>query len=97
VPWLPLVIAVYGLSSLVTAALYWRDKRAAGRRARRVPERVLHCAELLGGWPGALVAGRVLRHKKRKVSYRLTIVVIITIHVLIWLTVAWLRIQRMEG
>jgi len=31
---------------------------------------MLHLAELLGGWPGAFLAQRRLRHKCSKVSYQ---------------------------
>lgn len=34
-------------------------------------ESTLHLCELLGGWPTAFVAQRVLRHKTAKGSYRL--------------------------
>lgn len=52
-------------------ALYGYDKRAAQGDRLRVPERVLHGVELLGGTPGAFLAQRVFHHKTRKVSYRI--------------------------
>jgi uncharacterized membrane protein YsdA (DUF1294 family) len=36
-----------------------------------VPEATLHLAELLGGWPGAFLAQRRLRHKCSKASYQI--------------------------
>ena len=54
---------IYGCMSLVAYAVYALDKSAARRKRRRVPERALH---LLGGWPGALLAQRQLRHKTSK-------------------------------
>lgn len=59
----------------VTFAFYWSDKRAAQAQARRTPEATLHLMELLGGWPAAWLAQRVLRHKSRKDSYRLVFLV----------------------
>lgn len=53
----------------VTFVLYAVDKRRAADDARRVPEKSLHLAELLGGWVGAIAARRVLRHKTRKLSF----------------------------
>jgi uncharacterized membrane protein YsdA (DUF1294 family) len=62
--------AVGALLSIVTFVAYAADKAAARRGARRVPESTLHALSLLGGWPGALVAMRVLRHKTRKQPFR---------------------------
>ena len=64
-----IAFAAYSLMSVVTAAVYLLDKRLAIRGARRIPERTLHGLELLGGWPGALVAQQVFRHKNRKPSF----------------------------
>jgi uncharacterized membrane protein YsdA (DUF1294 family)/cold shock CspA family protein len=55
----------------VTFVAYWIDKRAAQAQARRTPEATLHLLELLGGWPAAWLAQRLLRHKSRKENYRL--------------------------
>lgn len=58
------------LLSVLTFYLYWRDKFAAQRNAWRTPENSLHVAALLGGWPGAWFAQRLLRHKSAKESFR---------------------------
>jgi uncharacterized membrane protein YsdA (DUF1294 family) len=65
--WVPMV--AYGSVSLVAFLLYWSDKRKARADAWRTPENVLHAVELAGGWPGALLAQQVFRHKTRKVSF----------------------------
>jgi uncharacterized membrane protein YsdA (DUF1294 family) len=36
----------------------------------RVSESTLHTLSLVGGWPGALVAQQMLRHKSNKASFR---------------------------
>lgn len=56
--------------NLCALALYAWDKRAARRGARRVPEARLHLLALLGGWPGAWLAQRMLRHKSSKAGFQ---------------------------
>lgn len=80
--WAPLV--VYPLASLVRLLLYWQDKQQARTQAWRTPEKVLHASELCGGWPGALVAQQLFRHKTRKVSYQATFWVIVMLHQAFW-------------
>ena len=64
------LLLVYGVLSLAAVVMYRADKRAAVAGAWRTPEVNLHAVALLGGWPGALVARRVLRHKTRKQPFR---------------------------
>ena len=63
---------VYAVMSLLTFAVYAKDKAAARDRAWRVAESTLHALALAGGWPGALIAQQVLRHKTIKASFRAT-------------------------
>ncbi len=63
--------------SVITFIVYAVDKNAARRNTRRVPEKNLHLLALLGGWPGALLAQQMLRHKSVKQPFR----------VLFWATV----------
>jgi uncharacterized membrane protein YsdA (DUF1294 family) len=65
--------------NVITFAMYAWDKRAAVRSRRRVPERSLLAAALLGGSPAALVAGRVLRHKTVKRSFRVRFALVVVI------------------
>jgi uncharacterized membrane protein YsdA (DUF1294 family) len=82
----PLIIAatVYGAMSVVAFQAYLVDKRAAVRDRRRIPETTLHLLELLGGWPGALLAQRLIRHKNAKLSYQVVFWVIVMVHVAGW-------------
>jgi uncharacterized membrane protein YsdA (DUF1294 family) len=83
--WLPVWMgAVYGVASLLTAVVYAWDKYRAGRPGRRTPESTLHLLELLGGWPGGLLAQRILRHKNRKFSYKRTFWLIVLLHLGAW-------------
>ena len=63
-----------GAYMLVVGALaygaYALDKRRARAKERRLSEAALHLMELLGGWPGAFLAQRRLRHKCSKGSYQ---------------------------
>jgi uncharacterized membrane protein YsdA (DUF1294 family) len=64
------VLGLYLVLSAVTYAVYAGDKTAARNGRRRTRERTLHLLALAGGWPGALVAQRVHRHKTKKLSFR---------------------------
>jgi uncharacterized membrane protein YsdA (DUF1294 family) len=64
-------VGAYGL--VVNMLTYWayaRDKRRAQDGEWRISEAQLHLWELLGGWPGAWLAQRRLRHKCSKGSYQ---------------------------
>ncbi|HEX4325213.1 MAG TPA: DUF1294 domain-containing protein [Burkholderiales bacterium] len=56
--------------SVVTFALYAVDKVAAKRNASRISENALLAFGLLCGWPGAVLAQQLLRHKSAKLSFR---------------------------
>ncbi|MFL5359320.1 DUF1294 domain-containing protein [Archangium sp.] len=81
---LPWPLLAYVVASLLTYFLYWQDKRSALRGAWRTPEAQLHLFELLGGWPGALIAQQVFRHKTRKVSFQVVFWIIVLVHQVFW-------------
>ena len=83
------VIGVYGLMSLITFVVYYLDKRAARLGRSRTPEATLHLLELLGGWPGALLAQRLIRHKNAKVGYQVVFWLIVAAHVVGWIAAMW--------
>lgn len=65
--WVSGYVLVLGL---FTYWVYAVDKRRARQKEWRVSESTLHLLELLGGWPGAYLAQRRLRHKCSKVGYQ---------------------------
>lgn len=68
-PWA--VLALYLGLSLATFQVYSLDKAAAEQGRWRTSEGTLLLWGLLGGWPGALIAQRVRRHKSRKQPFQL--------------------------
>lgn len=65
------VVGIYLGTSILTFLVYAADKSAASTGRRRTPERALLALGLVGGWPGAAVAQRMLRHKTRKMRFQL--------------------------
>lgn len=64
------LLMVYSATSCLTFFLYSHDKNAARKGKWRVRERRLHLLGLFGGWPGALLAQKVLHHKTRKIGFQ---------------------------
>ncbi len=56
--------------SAITFIMYAWDKQKAkqsvNKKVSRTSERTLHLLALCGGWPGALIAQQLLRHKSQK-------------------------------
>lgn len=84
-PWA--VPAWYAVFSVMTYLAYRHDKDAAVRGNWRTKEEHLHMLSLVGGWPGALIAQRWLRHKSTKVSFLAVFFVTTALNLaaLIWL------------
>jgi len=78
------VLIVYAVASVVSFVTYWIDKRRSGRGQWRVSENTLHLLELVGGWPGALLAMKLFRHKTRKLSFLLVTWAIVALHGVGW-------------
>ncbi len=69
----PLIIPlIFLLVSTITFLVYARDKYAAIHDEWRIAENTLHSFSLLCGWPGAIIAQHILRHKNRKTSFQIT-------------------------
>ena len=89
----PLPLLAYGVASLLAFGLYRYDKQQAKAGQWRTPEKILHGVELLGGWPGALVAQQIFRHKTRKLSYQLLFWLIVVVHQVVWVDVLFLNMS----
>lgn len=64
-----ILLACFGISAL-TFIVYALDKSAARHGRWRTAENTLHLLALAGGWPGAMLAQQLLRHKSTKASFR---------------------------
>jgi len=77
----PVIFWLYFIMSLLTFCIYASDKSAARKNAQRASESSLHAFALFGGWPGALFAQQLLRHKSSKMSFRIVFWVTTTLNV----------------
>lgn len=82
-----IILALYLIASIVTFIAYSLDKSAAQNDEWRTPEKTLHLFAVMGGWPGALTAQKLLRHKSKKQSFQIVFwtTVIINCGILGWL------------
>ncbi|KAH8891230.1 DUF1294-domain-containing protein [Thozetella sp. PMI_491] len=71
--------------SVSSFLLYGYDKYQARKSHWRVREVLLHLLDLLGGWPGGLLAQRLFRHKTRKTSFQIIFWGTVLVHDIFWL------------
>lgn len=64
-----LFVGAYLFFCIASFSFYAFDKFAAKCGWRRIPERNLLIADLLGGWAGGLIAQGIFRHKTKKRSF----------------------------
>jgi uncharacterized membrane protein YsdA (DUF1294 family) len=64
-----------------------KDKKAAQTGMWRVPEKRLHLATLLFGWPGSIIAQQKLRHKTQKLRFRIVFFIMLSLNLglVLWL------------
>ena len=79
----PAIFFVYLVMSIVTIVVYAMDKHKATNGKWRIPEATLHLFELLCGWPGAMLAQVIIRHKNAKVPFQLVFWTMLIINVAI--------------
>ena len=85
------VAAAYGAFSAISFIAYAWDKSLARRGGQRISEYWLHLFSLLGGWPGALVAQQLFRHKTVKKDFRTVFwtTVLVNVAFVTWLLSPW--------
>ncbi|HEU4509894.1 MAG TPA: cold shock and DUF1294 domain-containing protein [Pyrinomonadaceae bacterium] len=67
----PIIIAIFYIgASAITFQTHRNDKTAAQQGGWRTSENTLHMLAFAGGWPGALLAQQVLRHKSVKREFQ---------------------------
>jgi uncharacterized membrane protein YsdA (DUF1294 family) len=89
---MPVIVALaYLVLSLVTFLAYALDKSAAEAGRWRTQESTLHLFGLAGGWPGALLAQQLLRHKssKREFQAAFWMTVMLNCGALVWLALPY--------
>lgn len=89
--WWIWVILAYAAMSATTLAVYAIDKRRAQLGRWRIRERTLHLLAFLGGWPGSLLAMRIVRHKGSKGWFVALTWTIAALHAAGWGAWLWLR------
>ena len=71
----------YLITSILTFAVFWLDKRAAVAGLQRVPEITLWVLCASGGLWGGWIAMFVFRHKIKKVSFCIVMGLISAMHI----------------
>ena len=74
------IIYFYLMLSIITFSFYRMDKFSAKKRYWRISEKRLHFMSLFGGWPCALLAQQILRHKSSKRSFRIISVLTVLVN-----------------
>lgn len=80
------ILVLYIVASVAAVVAYGVDKSAARHGRWRTAESTLHVLAVLGGWPGALVAQRLFRHKSRKPTFQIAFLFTVAVNcaVLVW-------------
>lgn len=91
----PVLLAVYLGASARSYWLYRADKSAAKYGRSRIPENTLHMADLLSGWPGALIAQHQFHHKTVKQPFQFVfwLTVVLNLAACVWLVRSGLAVE----
>jgi uncharacterized membrane protein YsdA (DUF1294 family)/cold shock CspA family protein len=83
------VAVLYLALSVGTFVAYALDKSASRAGGWRLSESSLLSLGLIGGWPGAIVAQQVFRHKTVKRSFRLVFWLTVVLNVACFVLLTW--------
>lgn len=72
----------YLIMSLITFLVYGLDKLKAKKGWWRIPESTLHILEYAFGWPGAIAAQKLFRHKTYKKPFRIVFWLMVAANIL---------------
>ena len=92
--WVGLYVTAAGI---VSAALYWLDKRRAIAGEWRIPETTLHAVDLLGGIIGGLMAQVAWRHKTAKPEFGAATVIVAILDLAVIAAFDFNRIPGLNG
>jgi uncharacterized membrane protein YsdA (DUF1294 family)/cold shock CspA family protein len=90
------VLFVYLGTSLLCILIYTLDKSAAALGRWRVSESALLLLGLAGGWPGAIVAQQLLRHKVKKRSFQAAFAGSVVVNILAFVFLTSPLLARLE-
>jgi uncharacterized membrane protein YsdA (DUF1294 family) len=76
------IVICYLFASLICFCLYVFDKSAAIGGRRRISELSLLTSGMLCGWPGAILAQQLMRHKTKKPMFRIAFWVTVIANIL---------------
>ncbi|MDZ4762085.1 MAG: cold shock and DUF1294 domain-containing protein [Alphaproteobacteria bacterium] len=77
------IVFLYLIAGLAAFVFYQADKRAAGDKTSRTPERRLHLLDLAFGIVGGLLAQHFFRHKTHKTEFSVITGLITALHALV--------------
>lgn len=88
-----MLIVYYFISiNILSAFVFFIDKRNAIKKSRRIPETTLHFLELIGGIISILIMMYLLHHKNKKASYFLISYIIL----IFWLLIIYYKFDIMN-
>jgi uncharacterized membrane protein YsdA (DUF1294 family)/cold shock CspA family protein len=65
------ILGLYVVASTLAFYFYKHDKKLAESHQWRISESTLHLCSLIGGWPGAALAQKLVHHKSKKRSFQI--------------------------